>query len=483
LDTIQNNSFSITDQTMIDRILSFLDDGTSPCSTLARSAASVAAAAATSLKDNGRITGTPSPLPSSRVVSGTTTKSPVSVDLIGDHDSSYSCPSLSHLSSSSSSSSSSSATTTDSTSRKDSDRPGNDNITDWIATEDDKTQTLPPSSITNLHNDKDDDDAPFNADYSFSILLPQKNNRLHPINELLVHSNSDDECEDDDDHGVETEDDIGVTDKDSDEDMKRQDGNLCSIVHHMIYSNNKISRTTSVKDGTDKNLNQDTPPNANIGSNAKDRIKGNASTKEIGELLRLSNAESAQATPTIKTRSVSFYHRVRIHRIPQRDHLSQEEIDSTWYSCYDFQRFRQDCCDTISWMMKLDVIGMYDDERETDQDGDVGGLEYRPNRRPSSPSSSTIPSIFYDDDGIEYCWRGLELRYDGRQHARQKRKKKVRSVVFAEQDFHDVTGLESDPIWLAALVQQQSKTCVRLALEAAELDAEEACLIHLRGHE
>mmetsp|Transcript_40907 Transcript_40907/g.97948 ORF Transcript_40907/g.97948 Transcript_40907/m.97948 type:complete len:530 (-) Transcript_40907:132-1721(-) len=182
--------------------------------------------------------------------------------------------------------------------------------------------------------------------------------------------------------------------------------------------------------------------------------------------------------------SVSFYPRVRIHRVPKRCHLSEELMDAIWYSVHDFRSFRQDCYDTMYRMMKLDEVDPMDVEdcvkdetsmdeiieRNDDYETYGGGGRLSP--------SSSLPSIFFDEEGNDYCRRGLELRVDGLQDGRQRRKKKVRDIVTAQQTFEDVTGMETDPIFLASLLRPHSKACVELAIKAAECDAEEACLIH-----
>lgn len=79
----------------------------------------------------------------------------------------------------------------------------------------------------------------------------------------------------------------------------------------------------------------------------------------------------------------------------------------------------------------------------------------------------------YDEEDNVLCRRGLEYKTPQAYKKRQKQKKEIRTVVFDEQDFQDEADM-NDPEWLAKLSRDQSRSCVRAAIAAAEEDERQA---------
>ena len=436
------------------------------------------------------------------------------------------CPSLVDLSSSSSSSSSSLSTSSssfrvDSSAGVDGDDASNSNNT---------------SSSTLSSSDN------FNGDYSLSVLLPKRNKTkmLEGYSSASSFPSSDDIGNDKSYHHHHHRHDFELTtidelpDSDSDDgggggdvlfvaetesgQQQKTDGDVVTPKTNMVNNsrkkkkkkkkknfkkekkNRRVSCINDSKDGDQPSL--AVPITDAIGSVAhnqrvkkkKKKLKAAApisssspqpqpqppstgvSSQSSKQSIRKSSSGDSNRIRDFSSRKlVSFFPRVRIHRVPKRCHLSDELMDAIWYSSHDFRSFRQDCYDTMHRMMKLDntTANPILDGPEDDHGYDFSGSAFS--------SSSSLPSIFFDKAGTEYCRRGLELRVGGQQDGRQRRKKKVRDIVSAQQTFDDVTGMETDPIFLASLLRPHSKACVELAIKAAECDAEEACLIHFEG--
>ncbi|KAL3907795.1 MAG: hypothetical protein SGILL_008728 [Bacillariaceae sp.] len=139
--------------------------------------------------------------------------------------------------------------------------------------------------------------------------------------------------------------------------------------------------------------------------------------------------------------SVRFYPRVRIQRVMPRKKIPQEQTEAVWYSRDEFHTIRQECFKTIR-LMKAD-------EDATD--------------------------TLFDEEDNELCRRGLEYKTPRAYKQRQTQKKQVRAVVFDELDFQEEQGMD-DPLWVAKLSRDQSRSCVDAAIEAAKEDERQARL-------
>lgn len=143
---------------------------------------------------------------------------------------------------------------------------------------------------------------------------------------------------------------------------------------------------------------------------------------------------------------VSFYPRVRIQRVPPRNMIPDEQMEAVWYSREEFYVIRKECFRTIRLMKDIE-----DDDDEAE----------------------AADSVLYDEDGEELCRRGLEYKTPKAYKRRQKQKKEVREVVFDELDFQEEQCM-NDPLWLAKLSRDQSRSCVDAAIETARDDERQA---------
>lgn len=159
--------------------------------------------------------------------------------------------------------------------------------------------------------------------------------------------------------------------------------------------------------------------------------------------------ENIEVASTLKPKpsrnaSVSFYPRVRIQRVTPRNQIPMEQAEAVWYSREEFQVIRQECFKTIRLMK--------DDEDSRDEDFPL-----------------------FDNHGNELCRRGLEYKTPKAYKRRQKQKKDIRMVVFDELDFQEEQGMD-DPLWLAKLSRDQSRSCVEAAIETAREDERQSRL-------
>jgi hypothetical protein len=134
-----------------------------------------------------------------------------------------------------------------------------------------------------------------------------------------------------------------------------------------------------------------------------------------------------------KPSKVRFYSRVRIQRVTNRKNLDKQQVQDVWYSRDEFKAIRKECFHTIKCMKQNQVLE--------------------------------------EEDG--YCVRGLEYKTPDAYKERQHNKAEIRTVVFEEQDYQFENGM-SDPTWIAKLSEDQSSTCVKLAIAVALQDAEVA---------
>ena len=148
--------------------------------------------------------------------------------------------------------------------------------------------------------------------------------------------------------------------------------------------------------------------------------------------------------PKKNENKVRFYPRVRIQRVMPRKKIPEEQMQAVWYSRDEFQTIRKECFKTIRLM---------------NDDEDVANVE----------------CPFLDDEDNELCRRGLEYKTPKAYKRRQKQKKDVRLVVFEELDFQEEQGM-NDPLWVAKLSRDQSRSCVEAAIETAKEDERQARL-------
>eukprot|EP00934_Nitzschia_sp_Nitz4_P000043 Nitzschia sp. Nitz4//scaffold245_size28976//13484//14410//NITZ4_008072-RA/size28976-processed-gene-0.12-mRNA-1//1//CDS//3329543881//43//frame0 len=165
-----------------------------------------------------------------------------------------------------------------------------------------------------------------------------------------------------------------------------------------------------------------------------------ATSRSIARSVDTDASEGAATKSTSdEKRKVSFYPRVRILRVPNRQAMLKAQIKRVWYSREEFKDIREECFETITIM----------------QDGE----------------------LIDEDEGM--CSRGLEYKVSAAYKERQRNKQEIRQAVFEEQQFQEEVGMP-DAEWLARISREQSKSCVETALELAKLD-EEAASLYLGG--
>jgi hypothetical protein len=130
---------------------------------------------------------------------------------------------------------------------------------------------------------------------------------------------------------------------------------------------------------------------------------------------------------------VTFYPRVKIQRVTNRNNLKQKQIQDVWYSRDEFKAIRKECYDTIKLMKQSQIL-----EEEA-------GL----------------------------CVRGLEYKTPVAYKERLHNKAEIRTIVFEEQEYQFDNGM-SDLDWISKLSQDQSRACVNAAIAVALQDAKMA---------
>jgi hypothetical protein len=116
-----------------------------------------------------------------------------------------------------------------------------------------------------------------------------------------------------------------------------------------------------------------------------------------------------------------------------RDDLTKEEIQAAWYSGTEYSRFRRD----------------------------IGTTVYLINNDPDQV------------DGVHYTCRGSECRMEESVERRHRWRFQAWSAVLDEQDVERQRG-ENDVDWVAAVYSQSARTALRVALQLASQDEQDA---------